>query len=90
MIFLKLMNYIFEEEEEELKYIYKNSSVYVLQYIKDELAVSSGLLNEINESELTHYCNTDHGSAGAPILSLKSFKVIGIHKGSNISRNENI
>ena len=87
--FLEIDDTIFKEEE-KLKYIYKNSSVYVLQYINDKMAVTSGLLNEINESELTHFCSTDCGSAGAPILSQRNFKVIGIHKGSKKIINLNI
>ena len=74
--FLEIDDIIFKEEE--LKYIYKNNSVYVLQYIKDELAVSSGLLKGIHESELIHYCNTYHGSAG-----MKLFKILKILKKSN-------
>ena len=72
-------------------YIYKNISVYVLHYLKgDKIVVSSGLLEEINESEIFHYCNTQVGSTGAPILSLDNFKVIGIHKGSKMHKNVNL
>ena len=28
-----------------------------------------------------HYCNTEEGSSNGPILSLETFKVIGIHYG---------
>ena len=38
-----------------------------------------GLLNNLNENEIRHYCTTSEGSSGSPILSLETFKVIGIH-----------
>ena len=33
-----------------------------------------------DKSDFQHYCCTDHGSSGSPILLLSSSKVIGIHK----------
>ena len=55
--FLEIDDLIFDEED-KLYYIYKHYSVYVLHYIKgDKISVSSGLLKEIKESELSHYCN---------------------------------
>ena len=87
--FLEIDDKIFKEEE-KINYIYNKSSVYILHYIKgDKMAVSPGLLKDIYESELTHFCNTECGSTGAPILSLNSFKVIGIHKGSDKYKDEN-
>ena len=60
--------------------IYQNESVYILNYINGkEIFASYGLLNSITESRIDYKCNTDIGSSGAPILLLKSNKVIGIH-----------
>ena len=67
------------------KNIYKNESVYILNYMNGEnIVVSYGLITEINEENgINHKCNTDNGSSGAPILSLKNNKLIGIHFGSS-------
>ena len=67
------------------KDIYKNQSIYILNYLKGEnTLVSYGFLSEINnENGINHICNTDYGSYGSPILSLKNNKLIGIHYGSS-------
>ena len=49
----------------------------------ENIVVSYGLITEINEEYgIYHKCNTDNGSSGSPILSLKNNKLIGIHYGS--------
>ena len=56
---------------------------YILHYPKRELNVSYGLINNILDTKIiSHYCRTEEGSSGSPILSFKSFKVIEIHYGS--------
>ena len=68
---------------------YKSKSVYILHYLKGkEAKISYGLLNDIDKSNIIHNCRTDKGSLGAPIINLKSKKVIGIH--NKISNNYNI
>ena len=62
--------------------------LYILQYLKGELNVSYGIINNIINDKINHYCNTEHGSSGSPILSLETFKIIGIHYGS--LKNEKI
>ena len=48
------------------------------------MSVSYGMINDIIDSkEINHYCRTEEGSSGSPILSLKTFKVIGIHYGGS-------
>jgi len=48
------------------------------------LSVSYGLIKDtIYNNKLEYYCNTEEGSSGSPILSLKTFKVIGIYYGSS-------
>ena len=63
---------------------YRKKSVYILHYPNGEdIKVSYGLLNGIiNNKDINHYCNTQKGSSGSPIISLKNNKVIGIHRGS--------
>jgi len=61
---------------------YRKSSIYILYYSNEKYA-SYGLINELREYKtIIHYCNTENGSSGSPILSLKSNKVIGVHYGS--------
>ena len=74
-------------ENLELEYIKK--SVYILHYPNEELRVSYGLTNDlIDNKTINHFCNTEDGSSGSPILSLKTFQVIGIHYGG--SQNKKI
>ena len=83
--FLELEQNIYSDNENQ-NYIYNNESIYLLHYYNSiNIAVSYGLLKySINNSEckynFQHFCNTDRGSSGSPILSLKTNKVIGIHK----------
>ena len=71
-----------------LEYVYNNKSVYILHYPKGSLAnVSYGLSNQIIDNNCYHFCSTEEGSSGAPILLLDSFKVIGIHKGGPNNKN---
>ena len=78
-------------DEKFLKEFYEKSSVYIIHYPKDEnIFVSYGLLSEIKEKEIYHLCSTEDGSSGGPILSLKNFKVIGIHYGFEKKLNVNL
>ena len=71
-----------DSKEKNLNAIYKNKSIYIVHYPKGEnVAVSFGLLSEIQKDDILHSCNTSGGSSGSPILNLNSLKVIGIHYG---------
>ena len=93
IIFLEIDNDIFDENINLHK-----QSIYILQYPKygneQKSAVSYGLLNEIGNDlkvfDITHFCCTDHGSSGSPILKLSNKKIIGIHKESAINFEFNI
>ena len=62
----------------------KRKSIYILHYPQEERLVSYGLINDIYEGKkINHYCNTEYGSSGSPILSLNNFKVIGVHYGGS-------
>ena len=68
----------------------KGKSVYILQYPKEEnILVSYGIINEINNKNITHFCNTEFGSSGSPILNLETNKIIGIHSGCSNRFNFN-
>ena len=64
------------KNKEILKLEYGLKSIYLLHYGNEELSVSYGLINEIDNENICHYCNTQSGSSGSPLLSLKTFKVM--------------
>ena len=76
------------KNKENIELEYRMESIFILHYPRGELNVSYGLVNDIiDNKKIYHYCRTEEGSSGSPILSLKSFKVIGIHYGcSKINR----
>ena len=82
--FLEYDKDIINKDEEFIKYEYKNKSIYILHYPYGELNVSYGLINYIiDKKRINHKCSTEEGSSGSPILLLKTYKVIGIHYGSD-------
>ena len=59
----------------------KNEQIYIIQYPGGkECSYSDGKINRLYKHNIEHYCSTDKGSSGSPILNLFNFKVIGIHK----------
>ena len=48
-----------------------------------EIKLFPGIIKRVEENNYTfhHYCNTDFGSSGSPIINSFNYKVIGIHKG---------
>ena len=85
--FLEIDDKALEVDNEILELESKGKSIYILHYPKDKRLVSFGLIKAITENKkIYHYCNTEEGSSGSPILSLNNFKVIGVHyAGSNIN-----
>ena len=68
------------KDKENIELEYKKKSIYILHYLRGELNVSYGLIKDIVDNKrINHYCRTEEGSSGSPIISLKTFKVIGIH-----------
>ena len=69
---------------------FRNKSAYILHYpLNENIQASFGLINRLKDKNFIHFCSTDHGSSGSPILSLDTFKVIGIHHGSDSIKNYN-
>jgi len=88
--FLEIDESIINQTKEFIEATYKNKSIYLSHYPQGEnIAVSYGILDKINNEEINHFCNTSKGSSGSPIFSLDNFKVIGIHCGSSKDENEN-
>ena len=87
--FFKIVPKIVEEKEAFLNY--KNREVYVLHYPgESNCEFSYGKLEIlIDDINIDHYCDTEHGSSGSPIIDFSDYKVIGIHKGS-IGNKKNV
>ena len=84
--FLEIDQRIFEDNSNVLFY---GNSAYVLHFPGNKSAsVSYGVIkkNENSNYQLIHYCHTEKGSSGGPILSLSDMKVIGIHKGAGLTK----
>ena len=81
--FMELDEKIFNEKSEIL--YNNNHSIYIPQYLNgDKVVVSYGIINKIDGYNINHYCCTESGSSGSPIINLLNNKIIGIHKeGSN-------
>ena len=80
--FLDLDERIFQDNS---NVFYYGSTIYILHNPGNKSpSVSYGILNKSNkyEYENIHFCGTESGSSGGPILSLSEMKVFGIHKGA--------
>ena len=76
----------------ELVNIYKEKPVYILHYPRGkEVSYSLDLIKSVepNNSKMILSCPSEEGSAGAPILNLDTYKIIGIHLGKNDQYNYN-
>ena len=53
---------------------------------------SSGVIKNISldNYNIQHYCPSEKGSSGSPIINLTNYKVIGIHKGAKEDKNWNL
>ena len=91
------IDYFLELDEEILNQdiiSINNKSVYILQYPNSlegqKAAVSYGIIKGIkDEYNIIHYCCTENGSSGSPIMNLFNNKIIGIHKESVKDKNYN-
>ena len=80
-------------KDDDLNELFANKSVYILHYPKGkepEHSIDTIKGISIDKNLINHYCATDNGSSGAPIMNLKNFKVIGMHIGKNEDNNINI
>ena len=91
------LSHIFEIEEninineESLRNKFVQESIYSLHYPNgDNIVASFGLIKNINDKKIQHCCWTEEGSSGAPIITLKDHKVVGIHYGFKKNLNEAI
>ncbi len=61
---------------------YNGIKICVLQYPKvNKLELHTGYIENLNNYEIFHNANTDHGSSASPIVCInKDYNVIGIHR----------
>ena len=72
---------------------YFQNTVYLLHYPNgNKVEYSTGKIKSIalDNYEIGHFCESEEGSSGAPIINLANFKVIGVHKGSKDNKNFNV
>jgi len=75
----KIYNYL-EIDENLINDAYKHKPIYMIHYPNKTVVVSFGIIhNVIDNKIINHYCQVEEGSTGSAILSLQTFKVIGIH-----------
>ena len=84
--YLELDEHLFDKDQFD---IYEDKSIYILHYpMGEKIHVSFGYgIQRDNEYYINHLCNTEYCSSGSPILNLKTNKVIGIHKGAIMNKN---
>ena len=67
--FLKIDENYLKKKKEFIENNYNKKSIYILHYPKGDLRVSYGLIKNVSDENIYHYCNTERGSSGSPILS---------------------
>ena len=77
--------------KENTETYYEGITIYDIQYPKSgKVSFSCGIIKNIKNSfDIIHLCKIDSGASGSPILDLRTNKVIGIHKSTNINFNFN-
>ena len=71
---------------------YYQKSIYLIHYSHQVVEFSTGEIKSISEDSchsIQHYCETEYGSSGSPIINLINYIVIGVHKGSS-DKNYNV
>lgn len=79
--FLDIDNRFFEEKSLD---IFIKTSIYLLHYPnKEKSSKSEGIISKINKNSfIEHFCDSNFGSSGGPLINLNNHKVIGIHIGA--------
>ena len=76
------------KEKEILDKKYREKPIYILHYPnEDNIHISYGLSEGIYDNNIHYFCSAKNDLSGSPILSLTTFKVIGIH---NVSDDDDI
>ena len=84
--FLMLDDNLFKDYSIEIS---KNESIYILHFDFNSKIISYGAIKQTSENNIYHSCNTQNLSGGAPMISLSSGKIIGLHIGAKKNFNLN-
>jgi len=84
--FLMLDDNLFKDYSIEML---KNESIYILHFDFNSKIISYGAIKQTSENNIYHSCNTQNLSGGAPMISLSSGKIIGLHIGAKKNFNLN-
>ena len=88
--FLEISEDLMKKDNNILESKYRKKSIYIMHYPKGKnIKVSYGLIKNIEKDKINHFCNTDNGSSGSPVLYLDNFKIIGIHCGYYLNQKLN-
>ena len=64
-----------------------NKDILILQYPEgNEFCFSVGIINYINNVNISHTASTNKGSSGSPLLKRNDYSIIGIHLGSKMKQ----
>ena len=85
--FLMLDDNLFKDYSIEMS---KNESIYILHFDFNSKIISYGNIKQMSENNIYHSCNTQNLSGGAPIISVSSGKIIGLHIGTKQNFNLNL
>ena len=73
---------------------YKDEPIYLLYYPGEDkeakVSTSDKGIEKLDEYNIKHFCNTELGSSGSPILSAMTDKIIGIHQAGIMRGNYKI
>ena len=80
--YLEIDDFIFNESSIDK---YQQKPIYLIHYPNQNVEFSTGIIQSISiddSNSIHHFCETQYGSSGSPIINLENFKVLGIHKGA--------
>jgi ribosomal protein L7Ae-like RNA K-turn-binding protein len=85
---LEIDENIFKEDYQN----YKKKQIYILHIPNGtEIRYSSEVIRNIDIlGKIEHFCSTESGSSGAPIINFETRKVLGIHIGYNLNKKINL
>ena len=83
-----------DENVYDPNYNFKDKLIILLHYPKgDEMSLSTGSIKQVGVDEknyeIYHLCSSDRGSSGGPLINIKDYKVLAIHKGASKEFNDN-
>ena len=86
--FLEIDENIFKENPNDF---YRKRSIYLIYYHHDNKAeYSNGLIKNIKEYNIEHFCSTKKGASGCSIINLHNNRVLAIHIGADKDNDWNL